>query len=146
MDISSASRLNLQIIIAIVSGIIVGVLMKLIPEDSWVFQYLVEGFLDLGGKVFITILKMLVIPVVFVSLVCGTFNISSSSQFGRTALKTIVLYLLTTALAISLALFVSIVLGASGGIITPIEHPSQTLSTPTIKETLLNAVPVLTKQ
>ncbi|BCA96287.1 proton/glutamate symporter [Legionella antarctica] len=141
MDKSSANRLNLQIIIAIVSGIIVGALLKLIPEDSWVFQYLVEGCLDWGGKVFITILKMLVIPVVFVSLVCGTFNISSSSQFGRTALKTIVLYLFTTSIAISLALFVSIVLGTNGSSITPVEQQSQTLSTPTIKETLLNLVP-----
>ena len=141
MDKSSANRLNLQIIIAITAGIIVGVLLKLIPEDSWAFQYLVEGFLDWGGKVFITILKMLVIPVVFVSLVCGTFNISSGSQFGRTALKTILLYLATTAVAISLALSVSSVLGISGSILTPIAHQSQTLTTPTIKETLLNLVP-----
>ena len=141
MDISSANRLNLHILIAIISGIIVGVLLKLLPESSSIFQYLVEGFLDLGGKVFIAILKMLVIPVVFVSLVCGTFNISSSSSFGRTALKTILLYLGTTALAISLALLVSIALNTGGDTIKPIEQQAQTVPAPTIKETLLDMVP-----
>lgn len=141
MDKARANRLNLHIIIAIIMGIIVGTLLNLIPERSIAFQYLVEGLLDWGGQVFITILKMLVIPVVFVSLVCGTFNISSGRQFGRTALKTVILYLVTTAMAISLALAISWLLdiGSNNQAVVP-DHP-QTISAPTIKETLLNLVP-----
>lgn len=141
MNRSHVNQLNLQIIIAIVTGAIIGILLHLIPEKSLVFEYIVEGFLDWGGSVFITILKMLVIPVVFVSLICGTFNINSSRQFGRTAFKTIILYLVTTALAIGLALAVASLFDFSDSKKIPIIHQHKTISTPTIKETLLNLVP-----
>lgn len=141
MNRAHANRLNLQIIIAIIMGIIVGIFLNLLPETSLAFEYLVEGLLDWGGQVFITILKMLVIPVVFVSLVCGTFNINSSRQFGRTAFKTITLYLITTAMAISLALIVSGVFEIGSSTQAPVIDHHKTISAPTIKETLLNLVP-----
>ena len=84
---------------------------------------------------------MLVIPVVFVSLVCGTFNITSGRQFGRTAFKTVALYLITTAIAISLALLMSSIFDIGGGAKAPIEEHFQISAAPSIKETLLNLVP-----
>ena len=141
MDRSKVNRLNLQIIIAIISGVTAGILLSLVPEKNLIYEYLVEGFLDWGGKVFIATLKMLVIPVVFVSLVCGTFNISSSRQFGRTAFKTIALYLVTTSIAISLALLISSLFDIGLSTTTPIIHHQQTISAPTIKDTFLNLVP-----
>lgn len=141
MGLSNVNRLNAQIIIALISGIIAGVLFGLIPENNVFYIYFVEGFLDWGGKIFITTLKMLVIPVVFVSLVCGTFNITSGRQFGRTAFKTVALYIITTALAISLALLISSVFEIGSGAKAVIDEHFQITSAPTIKDTLLNLVP-----
>ena len=43
----------------------------------------VDGFLDVGGKIFIASLKLLVVPLVFVSLVCGASNLSDGAAMGR---------------------------------------------------------------
>jgi Na+/H+-dicarboxylate symporter len=53
---------------------------------------------------FITLLKMMVVPLVFVSLVCGVASLGDIAALGRVGIKTIALYLLTTAVAISIAL------------------------------------------
>lgn len=65
---------------------------------------IVNGLFDVGGKIFIASLKMLVVPLVFVSLVCGTSSLKDISTLGRLGGKTLLFYLATTAIAISLAL------------------------------------------
>ena len=50
---------------------------------------------------------MLVVPIVFASIICGLFGLKDFSSLGRISLKTITVYLITTSLAISLALLVS---------------------------------------
>ena len=47
---------------------------------------------------------MLIVPLIFVSLVCGVTSMHDMHKMGRIALKTIVIYLLTTAVAISIGL------------------------------------------
>ncbi len=141
MHQSSSSRLSVQIVIAIISGLAVGLVLHQFSAASWVHQYLVEGFLDWGGKVFIQVLKMLVVPVVFVSLVCGTFNMGNSSRFGFIAVKTVSLYLFTTVMAISLALLISYLTGIGTSDIPPSSEPSVVIKAPTMKQTLLNIFP-----
>jgi Na+/H+-dicarboxylate symporter len=70
----------------------------------WVQEYIVDGLFKVGGQIFIASLKMLVVPLVFVSLVCGTSSLSDIRTLGRLGGKTVVLYLATTAIAITLAL------------------------------------------
>ena len=61
-----------------------------------------NGFIDAGGRIFIALLKMLVVPLVFVSLVCGAASLGDTGSVGRLGGKTIGLYLMTTAVAVSL--------------------------------------------
>ena len=68
----------------------------------------VERFIDAGGKIFITLLKMLVVPLVFVSLVCGAASLGDTGSVGRLGGKTIGLYLLTTAIAVSMAMLIAL--------------------------------------
>ncbi len=56
------------------------------------------------GTVFITLLKMLIVPLVFSSLVVGVSSIGDPKALGRIGVKTILLYLVTTALAIVIGL------------------------------------------
>ena len=98
--------LTARVIIGMVSGILVGLLLRtLFPENMFVQEYLVDGLFNVGGAIFIASLKMLVVPLVFVSLVCGTSSLKDISTLGRLGGKTVLFYLVTTCIAITLAIF-----------------------------------------
>ena len=112
------SKLTRNILIAMVAGFLIGSLIHLmaLDADSVIETYLVEGLFYIGGQVFIASLKLLVVPLVFVSLVCGAGNLAGHNNMGVIGLKTVGLYLLTTALAIVLALSVANVLNPGLGV------------------------------
>src|SRR5690606_19298274 len=64
-----------------------------------------EGVVEVGGRIFLSSLKLLVVPMVFVSLVTGTGALEDIKKLGRMGTKTFFLYMLTTCLAIAIALF-----------------------------------------
>lgn len=138
-----AQKLGLtsKIFIAMITGIAVGIILYSVPTPNAVNFYIIDGLLDIGGKVFITILKMLVVPIVFVSLVCGVCNIGSGERFGWLALKTMLLYIITTAFAISLALLVASLfhIGAGSDLVTNTKFIPKAI--PSLKETFLNIFP-----
>ena len=78
--------------------------------------FFIDGIFHVGGEVFIASLKMLVVPLVFVSLVCGTCSLSDTSTLGRLGGKTIGLYLVTTAIAISLAMTAALLVAPGKGV------------------------------
>ena len=101
--------LTKQIMVAMVAAIVLGTLCQQLgmhwPEfQSWVQVGLIDGLFWLVGKVFVASLKLLVVPLVLVSLICGAANLGGGAQMGRMGGKTIALYLITTAIAISLAM------------------------------------------
>ena len=101
--------LTQQILIAMVLAIILGACAQFIMGiHPWVDvvlnDWLVGGLFFIVGKVFVATLKLLVVPLVLVSLVCGAASLGSGKQLGRLGGKTLVLYLFTTAVAISLAM------------------------------------------
>ena len=65
---------------------------------------IVEGVLYVIGQGFIRLMQMLVVPLVFCSLVCGSMSIGDSKTLGKVGVKTIGFYLVTTALAVCIAL------------------------------------------
>ena len=68
-------------------------------------EFFVEGLFHIGGSIFIASLKMIVVPLVFVSLVVGTCSLNDTSKLARLGGKSVSLYLLTTAIAIIMPLF-----------------------------------------
>lgn len=87
-------NLGVQILIAMIAGIIVGALWS---EEAAVFAPL--------GELFIQLIKMLVIPLVAVSVVSGAASLGRSRSAGRLGAGTFAYYLLTTAVAVVLGLF-----------------------------------------
>jgi Na+/H+-dicarboxylate symporter len=101
--------LTKQILVAMVLAIIIGAIAQASTGyaawfDTLLADYLIGGVFFVIGKIFVATLKLLVVPLVLVSLVCGAANLGSGSQLGRLGGKTILLYLFTTAVAISLAM------------------------------------------
>ena len=88
-------------------GIIVGLIINIggwNSEGSFVGEYIVGGLFFVIGKMFITALKMLVVPLVFFSLISGVFGIGDVSKLGKVGVKSFGLYMLTTAIAIATAI------------------------------------------
>lgn len=102
--------LTRKILIAMGLGGLLGLFFFYLPADGAlgnIEEFLLGGVLDAGGVLFIKSLKMLVVPLVFVSLVCGVCSIGGSARIGVISVKTLAFYLITTAIAISIALVVS---------------------------------------
>lgn len=97
-----------------VLGIVVGTSLF---ELSGLAPVLVHALsiLRLGGELFLSSLKLLVVPLVFFSIVCGTASVGDSSRLGSVAIKSIILYVATTAIAISLGLLLAQLLGPGIG-------------------------------
>ena len=124
-------------------GLLLGSAVHIIApaDDGMVMVYFINGLFDIGGKVFIASLKLMVVPLVFVSLVCGASNLSDGSSMGRIGLKTIGLYLITTAIAISLALIAATTINPGEGINLAAQSEFVVKDSPSIKQVLINIVP-----
>ncbi|MEK9889375.1 MAG: dicarboxylate/amino acid:cation symporter [Gammaproteobacteria bacterium] len=111
-------KLTKQILVAMVLGFTIGALIHGFDwsENAFIGEFLVGGIFSLGGQIFIKTLKLLVVPLVFVSLVCGASSLAGGNNMGRIGLKTVALYLMTTAIAITLALTVANIINPGLGI------------------------------
>ncbi|MEZ8088576.1 dicarboxylate/amino acid:cation symporter [Vibrio kanaloae] len=105
MNTKKPMSLTGRVILGMVAGILTGfAIQSLFTESGFVNNYIVNGLFEVGGQIFVASLKMLVVPLVFVSLVCGTSSLKDLSTLGRMGGKTLALYIGTTAVAITLAL------------------------------------------
>lgn len=97
--------LTKKVLIGMGLGIFTGFLIRsLLADVAFINDYVVNGLFSVGGNIFIASLKMLVVPLIFVSLVCGTSSLKDISTLGRLGGKTIAFYMATTAIAITLAI------------------------------------------
>ncbi|HAS61811.1 MAG TPA: dicarboxylate/amino acid:cation symporter [Vibrio sp.] len=105
MNTKKPMSLTGRVILGMVAGILTGFAIRaLFADNGFVDEYVVNGLFEVGGKIFVASLKMLVVPLVFVSLVCGTSSLKDLSTLGRMGGKTLAFYIATTAVAITLAL------------------------------------------
>jgi Na+/H+-dicarboxylate symporter len=111
----STHRLTRQIVIAMLAGIILGVAINLLGAAPWMQNLVVDGLLHVIGSVFVAALKMMVVPLVLVSLVAGVTALSDLRVLGRIGAKALGLYLATTAIAITIALTLAGIVGPGQG-------------------------------
>ncbi|BCG15888.1 dicarboxylate/amino acid:cation symporter [Vibrio sp. Vb5031] len=105
MNTKKPMSLTSRVILGMVAGILTGFAIRtLFADNGFVDAYIVNGLFEVGGQIFVASLKMLVVPLVFVSLVCGTSSLKDLSTLGRMGGKTLAFYVATTAIAITLAL------------------------------------------
>ena len=139
--------LTQRILIAMGLGLVLGALLQWIalPQEHVVNVFVLNGVIDAGGKIFITLLKMLVVPLVFVSLVCGAASLGDTGSVGRLGGKTIGLYLLTTAIAVSMAMLIALTtdpgLGGESANQAQAATAFEPKTAPSVKDTFINVVP-----
>lgn len=97
--------LTTKIFIALIAGAILGVFLNYgVPSGNFKNQIVVGGIFYVIGQGFIRLMRMLVVPLVFCSLVCGSMSVGDTKKLGGVGVRTLVFYLCTTALAITVAL------------------------------------------
>ena len=109
--------LTSKILIALILGAIFGIILcYLVPSGHLKDDILVEGVLMVIGQGFIRLMKMLVVPLVFCSLVCGSMAIGDTKKLGTVSVRTLIFYLFTTALAITVALGIGNIINPGVGL------------------------------
>lgn len=128
MTTNTKYNLTTRILLAMALGIFVGTLFKFLLDgqaersiDLGAFSFgikalFIDGFFHVGGQIFIASLKMLVVPLVLVSLICGTSSLKDIRTLGRIGTKSMSLYILTTALAIAFAVFFATLIKPGEGV------------------------------
>jgi len=109
-------NLTVRILIAMVVGGFIGFVLQAMGAGPGTFidTYFTHGLIEVGGKIFVNSLKLMVVPLVFVSLVCGASSLSGGN-LGRLGGKTLALYLLTTCVAITIALTLALIIAPGEG-------------------------------
>ncbi|MGP5407374.1 dicarboxylate/amino acid:cation symporter [Psychrobacter celer] len=133
-----------KIIVAMVLGIILGLFINysgLNAEGGFVNTYITNGFLAIIGKLFVNSLKMLVVPLVLISLICGVCGIGDIRLLGRIGTKTFLIYMMTTALAIATAIGLGLLFGIGKGMEVETEAAFEAKSAPPLLDVFANIVP-----
>lgn len=117
-EVKSGGGLSLtnKIVIGMVAGVIVGIALNKIASpmlDTW----LVDGLFTMIGTAFVNGLKMLVVPLVVFSLICGVLGIGDIRVLGRVGGKSFVLYIATTAIAVATAIVLGLLIGPGKGFV-----------------------------
>ncbi|GAA58667.1 proton/glutamate symporter [Pseudoalteromonas sp. BSi20652] len=145
--------LTTRIMIGMALGVTVGFIFQAIlaGEDDYLIPlglfslpikaFFVDGIFHVGGQIFIASLKMLVVPLVFVSLVCGTCSLSDPKKLGRLGGKSIGLYLLTTAIAITVAITLALLFNPGEGIGLPSQSNFDAKEAPTLANVIIDMFP-----
>ena len=136
--------LTIKVLLGVLLGIVLGLtinLMGLNTSGHWVKEYIVDGLFLVVGKMFINGLKMLVVPLVFFSLICGVCGIGNINTLGRVGGKAFLLYLMTTAIAIAVAITISISAGLGDGMVIESESDFSAKPTPPLTDVLINIIP-----
>ncbi len=131
-----------KILIAMAAGIVVGVTFSMVGAPLQpVNDVLVDGLLDAIGRIFVALLQMMVVPLVLVSIVCGVASLGDLRALGRVGVKTLGLYLLTTAIALVLALTLARVVSPGQGFDLAGEVAYQSQPPPPLTEVFVNMFP-----
>ena len=117
--IETPKNLTRNILLGMLLGFAVGSIIYYTNIFGDTLSNIIEVYaFKLGSDIFINLLKMLIVPLVFFSLVSGISSLGNLKSIGNISLKTITLYLITTAIAVSLSLFIGAIFQPGSGVNT----------------------------
>lgn len=140
-SMKSTSKLTYKILIGMILGIALGSVINYFSFTGWIQEFFIGGVIEIGGRIFLASLKLLVVPMVFVSLVTGAGSMDDIKKLGRLGSRTFFLYVATTALAISLALLCAYLVGPGEGFVisSPVDFASK--ESPPLIDVISNIFP-----
>ncbi|MEL0631633.1 dicarboxylate/amino acid:cation symporter [Pseudoalteromonas carrageenovora] len=120
----------LKILIGMIAGIFAGMLLGSNAE-----------YIKPIGQLFISAIKMLIVPLIFCSLIVGVTSMKDTTKMGRIGIKSIVFYLATTAVAISIGLGLGIFFEPGAGLNMVATTVTDTKPTTSLMNTIVGLVP-----
>ena len=131
------------ILIGMVLGLIVGLILNFQVHDPFIKNVIfMDNIFYLGGNLFIKLMKMLVVPLVFCSIVVGVASISDIKTLGSIGGTTILIYLITTAIAVTVALAIGMYIKPGLGLnMVNVAQSANVTVNQTMADTILNIVP-----
>ncbi|MGR5068303.1 MULTISPECIES: dicarboxylate/amino acid:cation symporter [Vibrio] len=142
MNTKKPMSLTSRVILGMVAGILTGFAIRtLFADNGFVDAYIVNGLFEVGGQIFVASLKMLVVPLVFVSLVCGTSSLKDLTTLGRMGGKTLAFYIITTAVAITLALTMGSLFQPGAGADLTAATSFKSAEAPSLGQVIINMFP-----
>jgi Na+/H+-dicarboxylate symporter len=127
-------QLTTKIFIGLILGIIVGLLLQGNPQIA-------KTYISPFGTLFLNMIKMIIVPLVFSSLIVGAASIGDPKSLGRIGGKTLVYFLVTTAFAVIIGLILGFVLNPGAGLSIPVDASQEAAEMPSLIDTLLNIIP-----
>lgn len=109
--------LHWQILIGMLAGVSIGFLMRLVDWDAVTFS---KNWILPIGKIFVNLLKLIAVPLIIASLIKGIADLKDISKLSTIGGRTVVIYLLTTVLAVSIGLVAVNVIQPGEGLPTEI--------------------------
>ena len=111
-------KLHWQILIAMIIGTIVGIIFQTHfhgKPDGWLYNSIISL-----GEIFIRLLRMVIVPLIFTSIVSGVASVGSGKSIGRLGFKTFLYYITTSLLAIMTGLLLTNLLRPGVGANIPV--------------------------
>nr|AAF27647.1 GltP [Vibrio proteolyticus] len=137
--------LSSKIFIGLFAGLLIGTAIQYLFSGVTIFDTYLLGAAEGAGGMFVSLIKLLVVPLVYVSIVCGIVDLKDISAFGRLGGKTFALYIINTIIAIAAALTVGLIFqpGADAHLAGTISESVKltTTETPDIFSLVVNIVP-----
>lgn len=132
-----------KVFIGLISGIIVGALLYPMKEDPIVSKYIVSGLFEFLGQGFLRLVKMIIVPLVFASLVNGTAAMNDVKKLGRIGIKTLAFFMGTTAIGIIAAIIGANILKPGAGVVRENVQQTQFVAkeADSFVKVLLNIIP-----
>ncbi len=140
----NTKNLTTQILFSMLFGCILGIILNLYFMDyAFVKDFLVNNVFHVIGQIFIASLKMLVVPLVFISLVCGVAALGDINKLGRLGGKALLFYVSTTAIAITLAISLALLVAPGEGFNLSVTTAPDFIpqEAPSLAQTIINLVP-----
>lgn len=134
---------TIYILVGMILGVITGLILKQLPTSDFISNIVIGGVVEVIGTAFTNSLKMIIVPLVFVSVVCGMGALKGIQEIGRIGIKTFLLYLFTTTIAILLSLGISLAfnLGGTLDMTSTIDYAITTPEVAGLTTTLLSIIP-----
>jgi len=136
--------LTVQVLLGMFAGMAVGLAVNLgglNVEGTFINEYIVNGAFFIVGKMFVSALKMLVVPLVLFSLITGVCGIGDLRTLGRVGGKAFILYLVTTAVAIASAMGLALLVAPGKGMDAETTAAFTAQDAPPLTDVLINIVP-----
>lgn len=129
---------KMQLTTKILLGLLLGIIVGMLLQGN---QTAADTYIKPLGALFLNMIKMIIVPLVFSSLIVGAASIGDPKALGRIGGKTLGYYLVTTAVAVLIGLVLATILKPGAGLVLPADAVQDPAEVPSIMSTLLNMIP-----